>query len=277
MSMARKKKSVDLSTISAPTFDAAIDSVLDQLDKASEETLSLKTTVPVEDPHPFSSQAGVDAYLASSGGLLLNNEPQLSTSSDTSEDITAMPIPEADEVHAAAANDDTDNDDDWSGHITESDWTDLPKAPRALKVKFLNPYARELSMKRATEGSAGLDLCACKQNCTRANRLYPGPAEIFPTGVCVEIPFGYFGLVTIRSGKNIKNGLQLSGGAYIIDSDYRGEIMLPLTTTNHLGTIIDPGDRVAQLVLVPVKYFPIVETDELSPSERGANGIGSTD
>lgn len=198
------------------------------------------------------------------------------------DEIDASPVIDAPEVSAAsAAHDDAMADDldsanvSLDGHIaTVTPITNIQGD--SLLVKYLNEVAQEMSMLRATAGSAGLDLCACKEGCQRSVKLVPGSVESIPTGVAVAIPKGYCGLVFIRSGKNVKEGLQLSGGAYVIDSDYRGEIMLPLTSNRDFGTIVQPGERVAQLVIVPVMSFPIEIVEELPASERGENGFGSS-
>ena len=208
-------------------------------------------------------------------------DPELRKLLDSA-DISAGPVHETSEVSAASAVDDDANADDMDNADVSLEGNIATVAPitniqgDSLLVKYLHPIAQEMSMLRATSDSAGLDLCACKDNCQRVVKLVPGSVESIPTGVAVAIPHGYCGLVFIRSGKNVKEGLQLSGGAYVIDSDFRGEIMLPLTSNKDYGTIVQPGERVAQLVIVPVVQFPISVVDELPETERGANGFGST-
>lgn len=131
---------------------------------------------------------------------------------------------------------------------------------------------------RATDGSAGWDLHACE-------RLeVVGRAEV-ATGIAVEIPPGHVGLVRGRSGL-ARRGVRVFEGT--IDSDYRGELRVLMTrmaaTPNAHGVlvnrgepiVIEPGDRIAQLVIVPVPEIEIVEVDELSATERGDNGFGSS-
>lgn len=196
---------------------------------------------------------------------------------ETSE-ILAGPIHDSDEAKAAASSlDDTPADPidtlgDYLAGLNEK----VPPSPQTLLVKYLHPIAQDRSMLRATTGSAGLDLCACVDGCRGSTRLVPGFKSDIPTGVSVAIPEGYCGLVMIRSGANIKDGLRLDGGSYVIDSDYRGEILLPLTTSKPNGYLLQAGERVAQLVIVPVMNFPIQEVDELPMTQRGTNGIGST-
>ena len=191
------------------------------------------------------------------------------------DEVDAGVIAEAPEVSVASAVHDDVSADDLDNADVNLDSGALGKSS-VLQVKYLNEVAQEMSMLRATSGSAGLDLCACKEGCQRSVKLVPGSVESIPTGVAVAIPDGYCGLVFIRSGKNVKEGLQLSGGAYVIDSDYRGEIMLPLTSNRQFGTLVQPGERVAQLVIVPVMNFPIEVVNELPASARGANGFGSS-
>lgn len=192
------------------------------------------------------------------------------------DELDAGVVNEAPEVSAAAAVHDDAAADDMDAADVDLETKVSADTGDVLQIKYLNEVAREMSMLRATAGSAGLDLCACKEGCQRAVNLVPGSVESIPTGVAVAIPKGYCGLVFIRSGKNVNEGLQLSGGAYVIDSDYRGEIMLPLTSNRDFGTLVQPGERVAQLVIVPVMNFPMTVVEELPASERGANGFGSS-
>lgn len=196
---------------------------------------------------------------------------------EAADELDATPVEEAPEVTAASAvHDDVDADDLDDSDITLGAVAEKTAADATLRVKYVHDIARSIGLSRATSRSAGLDLCACKAGCQSSVKLVPGSVESIPTGVAVAIPEGYCGLVFIRSGKNVKEGLQLSGGAYVIDSDFRGEIMLPLTSNRAFGTLVQPGERVAQLVIIPVSDFPIHVVDELPQTTRGANGFGST-
>ena len=126
----------------------------------------------------------------------------------------------------------------------------------------------------ATPGSAGLDLRAC----LRASlTLEPGQTELLPTGMAVHIADpGLAGMILPRSGLGHKHGIVLGNLVGLIDSDYQGELMVSCWNRGHTSFTIEPGDRVAQFVVVPVVQadFRVVET--FSASERGEGGFGST-
>lgn len=125
----------------------------------------------------------------------------------------------------------------------------------------------------ATEGSAGIDLRAfCSGDVTVA----PGSLAVIPTGISVELPSGTVGIVAARSGLGVKHGVTLSNGIGVIDSDYRGEIRVGLCNVSDKPYTIRPGDRIAQLLVLPAAAACLVETESLSPSERGEGGFGST-
>lgn len=123
----------------------------------------------------------------------------------------------------------------------------------------------------AHEGDAGLDL-RIKHYVT----LEPGQRANVGTGVAVEIPQGCVGLVFPRSGLATKFGITLSNSVGVIDSGYRGEIGASLINTSDETTTLDAGTRVCQLVVMPYVPCELVPVDELSESEREANGFGST-
>lgn len=123
----------------------------------------------------------------------------------------------------------------------------------------------------AHEGDAGIDL-RIKHDVT----LEPGQRANVGTGVAVEIPQGCVGLVFPRSGLATKFGITLSNSVGVIDSGYRGEIGASLINTSDETTTLDAGTRVCQLVVMPYVPCELVAVDELSETERGANGFGST-
>lgn len=123
----------------------------------------------------------------------------------------------------------------------------------------------------AHDGDAGLDL-RIKHDVT----LEPGQRINVGTGVAVEIPSGCVGLVFPRSGLASKFGITLSNSVGVIDSGYRGEIAASLINTSDETTTLDAGARVCQLVVIPYVPCVLVPVDELSETERGANGFGST-
>lgn len=142
---------------------------------------------------------------------------------------------------------------------------------KILKVKKLSPFARIPSC--ATRHSAGYDLCACID----APLLVPARGRVLvPTGIAVEIERGFAGFVFGRSGLGIKHGLVPSNAVGVIDSDYRGEIIVGISNNSDADYLIQPFERIAQLVIQPVCSPEIVECDELSETLRGANGLGSS-
>ena len=128
---------------------------------------------------------------------------------------------------------------------------------------------------RATEGSAGYDLAAYIPKRTRQVKFVQlRGLTVIRTGVSVAIPTGYVGLVYVRSSLGAR-GLMLTHGTGVIDSDYRGEITLKLTS--YQGTIeINQGDRIAQLVIVPIITPELEQAETLDEIERGTGGFGST-
>ena len=122
------------------------------------------------------------------------------------------------------------------------------------------------------EGDAGLDLCSSEDVVVE-----PGERVVIGTGIAVAIPSGYVGFTTPRSGLAARHGLSMVNAPGVIDSGYRGEIKVILVNLDPRESIeVRRGDRVAQLVVVPVATVRIVETDELPGSQRGEGGLGST-
>lgn len=126
--------------------------------------------------------------------------------------------------------------------------------------------------RQAYEGDAGLDLAACEHAV-----LAPGERATIGTGVAVEIPEGYAGFVQPRSGLAARHGIGIVNAPGLIDSGYRGEIRVVLLNTDREHTfVVEPGMRIAQLVIAPTASIRLVEVDELASSERGARGFGSS-
>ena len=140
-----------------------------------------------------------------------------------------------------------------------------------LRMKKLREGA--VLPQRQTEGAAGYDLSACLE---APVTLQPGEGYPFPTGLAAEIPQGYAGLVFCRSGLGVKHGISLPNCVGVIDSDYRGELVVPLRNFGDGTYTIQPGERIAQLVIMPVLLPEIVEVEELSQTQRGQGGFGST-
>lgn len=141
-----------------------------------------------------------------------------------------------------------------------------------LKIKKVQENA--VIPKRATEGSAGLDLCACIDAPLTLNG---GDTALIPTGLAIELPSSQYGaFVFARSGLSIKHGIGLLNAVGVIDSDYRGEIKVGVINQIKEPYTIEPGERIAQLVIMPVATLPVEEAKTLGESERGAGGFGST-
>lgn len=125
---------------------------------------------------------------------------------------------------------------------------------------------------RAYAGDAGLDLAACERA-----ELGPGERAVVGTGLAVAIPEGYAGFVQPRSGLAARHGISVVNAPGLIDSGYRGEIRVVLLNTDLAEAfVIEPGMRIAQLVVLPVPAFELVEVDELPESDRGVRGFGSS-
>ena len=140
---------------------------------------------------------------------------------------------------------------------------------KVLKIKLLREGAALPC--RETAGSAGFDLRACLE---APLLVEPGEWAMVPTGLGAEIPQGMAGMVFSRSGLGTKSGMVVAQG--VGDSDYRGEIKVPLRNMGKKAYEIQPGERVAQLVLLPVCLPPVEEAQALSATQRGEGGFGST-
>ncbi len=141
------------------------------------------------------------------------------------------------------------------------------------KVKRL-PHARGLSLPaRATEGAAGIDLCAALEDPVE---LPPGARKLIPTGFVWEIPQGYEGQVRPRSGLALKHGLTLLNAPGTIDSDYRGEVCVILCNLGEIPFVVERGMRIAQMVVAPVTMCGVSEAGDLTVSRRGDGGFGHT-
>lgn len=144
-----------------------------------------------------------------------------------------------------------------------------------LKVKRLSLKATLPVQK--TKGAVGLDLMI-----TEDYRIYPTTTKLaekatkVKTGIAVEIPEGYHGKILLRSSTGVNTKLRLANGTGIIDSDYRGEVLLLIENVGFLPEQLTAGDRIAQLILEKNENVEVQEVDELSSTERGDGGIGST-
>jgi dUTP diphosphatase len=125
---------------------------------------------------------------------------------------------------------------------------------------------------RAYAGDAGLDLAACERV-----ELGPGERALVPTGLAVAIPEGHAGFVQPRSGLAARHGISIVNTPGLVDAGYRGELKVTLLNTDREHAfVVEPGMRIAQLVVLAVPELELVEVDELPASERGVRGFGSS-
>ncbi len=141
-----------------------------------------------------------------------------------------------------------------------------------LLIKLLSDSA--VVPEAATSGSAGIDLRA---SIPAPLTVAPGDTELIPTGIAIALPDNaHVALIFARSGLSIRHGLALANGVGVIDSDYRGEICVGIINQSKTSYTIEPGERVAQLVVMPVSRLSPEICDELPDSVRGNGGFGST-
>jgi dUTP pyrophosphatase len=147
---------------------------------------------------------------------------------------------------------------------------------RKLEVRILDPrVGRDMELpRRATSGSAGLDLRACLD---APLVLEPGKTELVPTGIAIHLEDpGLAAVLLPRSGLGHKHGIVLGNLVGLIDSDYQGQVMVSVWNRSAQAFTINPGDRIAQMVVVPVVQVELEVVDEFAASARGAGGFGST-
>lgn len=153
----------------------------------------------------------------------------------------------------------------------------IPTYQMGVKIKKLRPDA--IIPKRATELSAGYDLHACMNEPIVFTGKTPDAVRV-PTGIAIDMrPMfrAMVGLIFPRSGMSINHGMVLGNGVGVIDVDYQGEIIVAMTKRAMGSYIINPGDRIAQLVFMPIIVSPFIEVEEFeSKTERGTGGFGST-
>ena len=140
-----------------------------------------------------------------------------------------------------------------------------------VKVKKLNDKA--IIPTYGSLGAAGADLYAVTEG---SATIEPGATVLIGTGIAMEIPEGYVGLVFARSGLSTKQGLAPANKVGVIDSDYRGEIKVPLFNQSKETRVIESGERIAQIAIVPFVQAEFDECSELDDTSRGAGGFGST-
>jgi dUTP pyrophosphatase len=145
---------------------------------------------------------------------------------------------------------------------------------RKLELKILDPRVRHDMPHYATPGAAGLDLRACLD---APLTLEPGDSELVPSGIAIHLGDpGYAAIVLPRSGLGAKHGIVLGNLVGLIDSDYQGQVFVSLWNRGKAAFTVQPMDRVAQLVVVPVVQVELHVVEEFAASNRGAGGFGST-
>ena len=144
----------------------------------------------------------------------------------------------------------------------------------AIELKVLDERIRPHLPQYATSGSAGLDLRAC---INASITLAPGNTELVPTGIAIHIADpGLAAIILPRSGLGHKHGIVLGNLVGLIDSDYQGELLVSCWNRGRTEFTLQPFDRLAQLIIVPVVHAAFREVDEFSSSARAAGGFGST-
>ena len=138
-----------------------------------------------------------------------------------------------------------------------------------LPARFMHPHA-ELPT-RAHPTDAGLDLAA-----SETTHIAPGVVTLVPTGVAVAIPEGHVGILAARSSLAVKKSMTLANGVGVIDSDYRGEIKIPIIPLDGCHNLIQAGQKIAQLIILPIALPTVEVVAELPDSERGHGAFGST-
>lgn len=146
----------------------------------------------------------------------------------------------------------------------------MKKAPISIPIQRLDGYEGELP-RPASPGSAGLDLAA---HLAAPLTIAPGGRHLIPTGIAVAIPAGFEGQVRPRSGLALRHGVTVLNSPGTIDSDYRGQIQVILVNLGQEPFVVNPGDRVAQMIIAPVSAVRWELTDELPETGRGPGGFG---
>jgi len=145
---------------------------------------------------------------------------------------------------------------------------------KSLEVKILDERIRGMLPHYATPGAAGLDLRACID---APLTLRPGGSELVPSGIAIHLGNpGFAAIVLPRSGLGVKHGIVLGNLVGLIDSDYQGQVMVSLWNRGQMSFTVQPLDRIAQLVVVPVAQVEFQVVEEFATSDRGAAGFGST-
>lgn len=149
----------------------------------------------------------------------------------------------------------------------------MEKTENNMVLRLMRVRENAILPKQATAGSAGYDLCACIDV---PYTIQPGERVVFPSGLAAEIPTGTAGFIFTRSGLGVKKGIHVTNGVGVVDSDYRGEIHVGLHNLSAEPYTVQPGERVAQMIIMPYFAPVIEEVTTLSETDRGEGGFGST-
>lgn len=140
-----------------------------------------------------------------------------------------------------------------------------------IKIKLLRETSKPPVY--ASAGAAAADLHA---DIEVPVKLMPGQRTIIPTGIAAQIPENYVGILSARSGLSIKKGITLTNGIGVIDSDYRGEIGAAVINLSNEEYTIEPGERICQMMIMPISQYEFTTENDLDKTERGEGGFGST-
>lgn len=142
---------------------------------------------------------------------------------------------------------------------------------QVVKIKKMNEAAKIPTY--GTPFAAGADIYAC---ISEDVVIKPGETKMIPTGFALEVPVGYAGLIYPRSGLSCKRGLAPANKVGVVDTDYRGEVMVALYNQSGVDQVVEVGERIAQLIIAPYLKAIFEEADELEETGRGDNAFGST-
>lgn len=142
-----------------------------------------------------------------------------------------------------------------------------------VELKILRLAHNKVLPEYKTAGASGMDLSAAIE---KEITLAPLERRLVPTGIKIELPLGYEAQIRARSGLSIKHGITLINAIGTVDSDYRGELCVPIVNLSNESYTILPGERIAQMVICKVEQANIIVSEELENSERGEGGFGST-
>lgn len=141
-----------------------------------------------------------------------------------------------------------------------------------MKIRLKRLSETAILPSRGSSEAAGYDLYADIEE----TRILPGETKKIPAGISVEIPSGYFGGIFARSGLSTKEGLRPANCVGVVDADYRGPVMVALHNDSDVERVITPGEKIAQMVIMPFLAVEFEEVEDLSDTERGEGGFGST-